>query len=125
ADCEGIHRALLNIVTNAFDAVEDRENPRVGISTSLESGKGPEGDWVRIHVVDNGVGISPEDLANIFKPFLSTKGERGTGLGLAVSRKILREHGGDILVQSVVGKGSKFVLRLPVNSPLVSDQTLM
>ena len=124
ADREGIHRSLLNIVTNAFDAVQDRKNPQVGISTSLEPGKDALGDCVRILVIDNGVGIPAEDLADIFKPFHSSKGERGTGLGLAVSRKILREHGGDIQVQSVVGKFTRFVLRFPVLSPLSSSNTL-
>jgi signal transduction histidine kinase len=52
---------------------------------------------------------------------VSTKGAKGTGLGLAVSRKILREHGGDILVQSHPGKGSRFMLRLPIRSPLAQD----
>ncbi len=56
-------------------------------------------------------------LGDIFKPFVSTKGSKGTGLGLAVSRKIVREHGGDILVQSQPGKTS-FFLRLPLKSPL-------
>ena len=79
---------------------------------------------MRILVADNGVGIAPESVGDIFKPFQSTKGERGTGLGLAVSRKILREHGGDILVQSVVGKGSRFVLLLPMQHHLGVDQTL-
>ena len=72
-------------------------------------------------MVDNGVGISPAKLGDIFRPFVSTKGARGTGLGLAVSRKILREHGGDILVQSQVGVGSKFILKLPIKSPLSQD----
>jgi signal transduction histidine kinase/pSer/pThr/pTyr-binding forkhead associated (FHA) protein len=124
ADREGIHRALLNVLANALDAVEDRKTPRVGISTSLESVTDPVGDWVCISVVDNGVGIPPEHVGDLFKPFQSTKGERGTGLGLAVSRKILREHSGDIHVQSIIGKGSKFVLRFPLLSPLSSDNTL-
>jgi signal transduction histidine kinase len=114
ADPEGVHRALLNIVSNALDAVEERENPQVIVATALESEPG----WARIIVLDNGVGIPPEKLADIFKPFVSTKGSRGTGLGLAVSRKILREHGGDIVAQSQPGKGSRFVLRLPIKSPL-------
>ena len=79
------------------------------------------GDWAEIRVADNGTGIPPDKLADIFRPFISTKGSRGTGLGLAVSRKILREHGGDILVQSQPGKGTKFILRLPVRSPLSAD----
>ena len=58
---------------------------------------------MRILVLDNGVGIPPQKLADIFKPFVSTKGTKGTGLGLAVSRKILREHGGPIINLSSIG----------------------
>jgi signal transduction histidine kinase len=116
-DPEGIHRALLNVVGNALDAVEGREAPRVDVQTLLED----EGAWARIVVMDNGVGIPAERLGEIFRPFVSSKGARGTGLGLAVSRKILREHGGDILVESIVGTGSKFVLRVPMKSPFVAD----
>lgn len=116
-DPEGIHRALLNIVSNALDAVEEVANPQVVVGTLLEA----DGTWVQVQVVDNGVGIAPDKLQEIFKPFVSSKGARGTGLGLAVSRKILREHGGDITVQSQLGKGSRFVLRLPMKSPLHVD----
>lgn len=115
-DPEGIHRALLNIVGNALDAVEGRPEPKVTLGTRLG-----DAGWVRIVVVDNGIGIPPEKIQDIFKPFVSTKGAKGTGLGLAVSRKILREHGGDILVQSQVGIGSKFALKLPIKSPLSID----
>jgi signal transduction histidine kinase len=114
ADPEGIHRALLNIVGNALDAVEERRNPQIAVLTAVEAG----GEWVRIAVVDNGIGIESRKLPDLFKPFVSTKGARGTGLGLAVSRKILREHGGDILVQSLPGKGTKIILRLPLKNPL-------
>jgi signal transduction histidine kinase len=117
ADPEGIHRALLNIVGNALDAAEYAESPRVHVSTTREE----EGEWVRFEVRDNGDGIPPEKINDIFRPFVSTKGARGTGLGLAVSRKILREHGGDILVHSEPGKGSLFILRLPLRSPLNAD----
>ncbi len=116
ADPEGIHRALLNIVGNAIDAVEERENPHVTVGTRL----GTEG-WVRIVVLDNGPGIPSDKLNEIFKPFVSTKGSRGTGLGLPVSRKILREHGGDLVVQSQAGVGSKFTLKLPIKSMLSGD----
>jgi signal transduction histidine kinase/pSer/pThr/pTyr-binding forkhead associated (FHA) protein len=115
-DPEGLHRALLNVVANALDAVEDRPQPHVTLGTRLA-----EEGWLKIVVRDNGGGIPKQKLSEIFKPFVSTKGARGTGLGLAVSRKILREHGGDILVQSQVGVGSKFVLMLPVKSPLSQD----
>jgi signal transduction histidine kinase len=117
ADPEGIHRALLNVAGNALDAVEDRRNAQVAFITALEHG----GEWVRLAVLDNGVGIATAKMGDLFKPFTSTKGARGTGLGLAVSRKILREHGGDVLVQSTPGKGSKFILRLPVKSAVGID----
>jgi signal transduction histidine kinase len=76
---------------------------------------------VRILVQDNGAGIPAEKVKDIFRPFVSTKGSKGTGLGLPVSRKILREHGGDIVVESRVGKGSRFILRLPLKSPLSQE----
>lgn len=117
ADPDGLHKALLNIVGNAIDAVEDRDDAYVAVQTLLE----PGGQWVRVVVLDHGPGIPPESIADIFRPFVSTKGSRGTGLGLPVSRKIFREHGGDIVVESKVGTGSKFVMRLPMRSPLVND----
>ncbi|MFO0964792.1 MAG: ATP-binding protein [Gemmataceae bacterium] len=116
ADPEGLHRALLNIVGNALDAVEEKEGGQVTVGTRLA-----EEGWVRIIVLDNGTGIAPEKADEIFRPFFSSKGSKGTGLGLAVSRKILREHGGDIVVQSQSGVGSKFTLRLPVKSPFSPD----
>lgn len=118
-DPEGLHRALLNIVGNALDAVEGRKQPQVAVAVSAD----PQEGWVRIAVLDNGMGIAPEKMNDIFKPFVSTKGAKGTGLGLAVSRKIMREHGGDIEVESLPGKGSKFILRLPRKSPLVVEST--
>jgi signal transduction histidine kinase len=118
ADPEGLHRALLNIVGNAIDAVEERPDPQVKIGTRLA-----EEGWVRVVVLDNGPGIPPHQVNEIFKPFVSTKGSRGTGLGLPVSRKILREHGGDIVVQSQLEVGSKFVLKLPIKSALSADMS--
>jgi signal transduction histidine kinase len=116
-DPDGIHRAVLNLVSNALDALEDRPGAKLAMQTLLDT----DGSWVKVIVLDNGPGIAPEKLEDIFKPFVSTKGSRGTGLGLPVSRKIVREHGGDILVQSVVDKGSKFTLRLPMKSAFTGD----
>jgi signal transduction histidine kinase len=116
ADRKGIERALLNLVTNAFDAVEERKKPHVVAVTRLE----PDGQWARLQVWDNGTGIPADKLADIFKPFVSTKGSKGTGLGLAVSRKILREHGGDITLQSQPGR-TVFTLRLPLRGPFNLD----
>jgi signal transduction histidine kinase len=116
-DPDGIHRAVLNLVTNALDALEDRPGAKLAVQAILE----PDGTWVKVIVLDNGPGIPADKIEDIFKPFVSTKGSRGTGLGLPVSRKIVREHGGDILVQSVVDKGSKFTIRLPMKSAFAAD----
>ncbi len=107
-DSEGIHRALLNIVGNALDAVEGQPEPRVIVATGVADG------WVVITVTDNGQGIPDDRLADVFKPFMSTKGARGTGLGLPAARKTLREHGGDVTVESTPGEGARFTLRLPL-----------
>ena len=115
-DPDGLNRALLNIVGNALDAVEGKPEPKVTVGTRLA-----ETGWVRVVVLDNGVGIPPDQLNDIFKPFMSTKGSKGTGLGLPVSRKILREHGGDITVQSAAGAGTKFTMKLPIKSPFGLD----
>ncbi len=82
ADPAGLHHALLNLVGNAIDAVEDREQPKVVVRTDREPVVDLfKGEWVRIQVEDNGQGIGPEKLADIFRPFVSTKGARGTGFG--------------------------------------------
>jgi signal transduction histidine kinase len=76
---------------------------------------------VRVEVTDNGVGISPEHLSKIFDPFFTTKStSRGTGLGLAVTYGIIREHLGKIEVQSAVGRGTSFRVELPVTRKAVN-----
>lgn len=108
-DAEGIHRAVLNIVGNALDAVEGQDGGRVSVSTGFSS----ESDMVHVAVVDNGPGIAADLLPQIFNIFESTKGAGGTGIGLAVSQKIIREHGGDIVVESRPGEGARFTLEWP------------
>ena len=108
-DSEGIQRAVLNMVTNAIDAAEGAHAARVAVSTSWDDDQGT----ARVEITDNGVGIAESDLATIFQVFASTKGARGTGLGLPVSQKIIREHGGRIVVSSTPGQGSRFVIELP------------
>ena len=108
-DTDGIHRAVLNIVTNAIDACDGVENARVSINTEWDA----EPPVARISVSDNGVGIDEADIPSIFQLFASTKGSRGTGLGLPVSQKIIREHGGRISVTSRPGQGSTFLIELP------------
>jgi two-component system, NtrC family, sensor kinase len=110
-DPEGIHRAILNIVSNAIDAVSDREAPgRVQVASQFAS----EEKLVRITVDDNGPGIPADQMEHLFSAFVSSKKSRGTGLGLPVSQKIVSEHGGRILVQSEPDQGSRFTLELPV-----------
>lgn len=109
-DQAGMSRAVLNVVTNALDAVEGREQGVVTIAATVDR----EADVVRVTVSDNGAGMGPETLSDIFNLFVSTKGSKGTGLGLTVSRKILREHGGDIHASSRLGEGSTFVLEFPL-----------
>jgi signal transduction histidine kinase/pSer/pThr/pTyr-binding forkhead associated (FHA) protein len=111
-DPEGIHKALLNVATNAVDAVQGRESPRVEVSTGVSA----DGRFAEVAVSDNGPGIPADRLADIFKPFVSSKGSKGTGLGLPVSRKVLREHGGDVTVESDPGRGCRFVLRIPLRT---------
>lgn len=108
-DVEGIHRAVLNIVINAVDATEGRENG----SVVVETGYNEDDDSFRVCVADTGPGISAEHVDRVFNMFESTKGARGTGLGLAVSRKIVREHGGEIRVESEAEEGCRFSLTWP------------
>ena len=110
-DPEGIHRAVLNIVTNAIDASEGSPTPR---SRSGPSGT-PASRMARIIIADNGPGIDEADIPSVFQIFASTKGSSGTGLGLPVSQKIIREHGGKIVVQSRLGQGAAFFLELPMS----------
>jgi signal transduction histidine kinase len=109
-DPEGIHRAVLNIVGNALDAVEGREGGVVRVATGFDA----EAGMVSVMVADNGPGISADLVPQLFNIFESTKGARGTGIGLAVSQKIIREHGGDIFVESRPGEGARFTLEWPI-----------
>jgi signal transduction histidine kinase/pSer/pThr/pTyr-binding forkhead associated (FHA) protein len=111
-DPEGIHRAVLNIVSNAIDATQEKEGGVVEVSVLHDAAR----STIAVSVGDNGVGIAADEIAGLFTLFSSTKGARGTGIGLAVSDKIVREHGGQIVVASEPGKGSTFTIELPVRS---------
>jgi signal transduction histidine kinase len=107
ADPDGLHRAILNVVSNAVDAATGSENAAVAVSVGVSE----DGAIAEVTVADTGPGVPADKREAIFEPFVSTKGARGTGLGLSVSRKTLREHGGDVVVED--GPGGRFVLRLP------------
>lgn len=108
-----IEQILLNLIINARQAM-----PRGG-RLRLEVGDNSETRMVEIRISDSGVGIPPEQLRQIFEPFYTTKepdehGHGGTGLGLSVCRQIIEQHHGRIRVESLVGKGSTFTVKLPV-----------
>jgi two-component system NtrC family sensor kinase len=102
-----LQQVFLNLLLNARDAMES--GGALTVETRQSNGA------VRVSVRDTGAGIAAENLARIFDPFFTTKGaKKGTGLGLSVSYGIVREHGGDITVQSQPGKGTQFLLTFPV-----------
>jgi len=106
ANAGKLQQVFMNLIMNARDAM-----PRGGELTLVTEG---ENSSVHIEVADNGVGIPPDHLSKIFDPFFTTKGtSRGTGLGLAVTYGIIREHSGKIDVESTPGKGTTFRLEFP------------
>jgi signal transduction histidine kinase len=110
-DSEQFHRAATNVVTNAIDAVNDLEDRQgsVQVSTIYD----PVRRIAKFLVDDNGSGIPSDRRETLFRPFSSEKKGRGTGLGLAVTEKIIKEHGGRVLVESSPSGGARFVLELP------------
>ncbi len=106
-----IQQVLVNLITNAVQAMS------TGGKLFIATRAGKRGDSVEITVMDTGKGIAPEFLPHIFDPFFSTKGEGGTGLGLSVSYGIIRNHKGEIRVDSKVGVGTTFTIELPIYHP--------
>lgn len=115
-DTNQIQQVFMNILINAADAM-----PKGGTLT-ISSFYPPGDSFVHIVFADTGCGIPPENLSKIFDPFFTTKADKkGTGLGLAVSYGIIERHRGHIEVQSEVGKGATFTIKLPVE---VSEETI-
>jgi signal transduction histidine kinase/pSer/pThr/pTyr-binding forkhead associated (FHA) protein len=107
-DPNALHQALMNLLTNALEAV-----PRKKGVITVRTRYLPDSQEAQITVSDNGPGIAPDRHDEIFEAFWSTKGQRGTGLGLAVTRKIAQEHGGGITLQSDPDQGATFIITLP------------
>lgn len=105
-----IRQALLNLLRNATDASVEVGGGRVTLSSRL--GEGERGPVVEVCVRDYGPGIEDASADKLFEPFFSTK-DSGTGLGLALTHQIVREHGGDIRVESQPGQGAAFIVSLP------------
>jgi signal transduction histidine kinase len=109
-DHDAFHDILINLIDNAMEAVPGDRTGWVKIQTRLL----PDQEKVRIAVFDNGVGIREEDRAKIFNLFYSTKGNQGTGIGLAATRKLVLEHGGSIEFVTRMGQGTEFFILLPL-----------
>ncbi len=104
-DPQQIKQVFINLVKNAVEAMP--EGGKLVVSSWAEGGQ------VKVSVLDSGIGMSPEVVKKIFDPFFTTK-KKGTGLGLAVSRKIMEDHGGEIFVQSEKGKGTSVTVTFPI-----------
>lgn len=111
---EGIHRCLLNLVTNAVDACTQSaspiSSPRIEMACNVVEGA------IEYHIRDNCGGMPESTREKLFQGFFTTKGSRGTGIGLMLVRKIVEAHHGQIEVASESGCGSRFVIRLPSRS---------
>jgi len=116
-----LNQILMNLCINARDAMNDKGNIDIRLSSSREVNgectlciKQIEGDWVELSITDTGSGIKPDILNRIFDPFYTTKEVgKGTGMGLSVIRGIMLSHGGHIIVETEIGKGSTFRLLFP------------
>ena len=121
ADEAQIEQVVMNLALNAVDAM-----PAGGdlvIATTANQAPDTLGDyrealpWVRLEVHDTGTGMDRETMSHIFEPFFSTKGKLGTGLGLATVHGIIKQHGGEVVVESEPGRGTSFLIYLPALEP--------
>lgn len=108
ASHDHLQSVWINLILNAFDAIEDNQG-EVQVASRLQANE------IRVTVTDNGKGIPPERVSRIFEPFFTTKMPgRGTGLGLSVCHRIVKQHGGYIQVESQIGRGTTFITTLPI-----------
>ncbi|UCH63503.1 MAG: PAS domain S-box protein [Fidelibacterota bacterium] len=125
-----LHQVLLNLCVNARDAMKEggrlsieAENFTVSEEFASKFHDAKPGQYVKISVIDHGIGMPPHILERIFEPFFTTKDTgKGTGLGLSVIHSIIKGHNGFIDVQSKVGKGSNFMVYLPVGTTVIAHQ---
>ena len=105
ADKNMIEQVVINLIKNAIQAFENGEEKLIELKASLTEKSRPV-----ISIKDNGTGIDPEAMEKIFIPFFTTK-KTGSGIGLSLSRQIMRQHQGTLTVKSTVGKGTEFFMR--------------
>ena len=107
-----LQQVFLNMILNAADAMDGKGTLTISTRKVVDSGQA----FAEVEFADTGCGISEEDMKKIFEPFFTTKPVgKGTGLGLAVSYGIIKDHGGNIIVKSEVGKGTSFFVRIPLD----------
>jgi signal transduction histidine kinase len=107
-DYDGVHQVILNVLTNAIDAVAPKTG-KITVRTHYDADR----HLALLSIADNGPGVPPERRDRIFEPFYSSKGQGGTGLGLAVTRKIVHELGGEVELINPPDGGAEFQIRLP------------
>ncbi len=130
ADREQISRAFLNLLLNAIDACGEKYHSREGGCVTLRAQRLPAAEaplapeeskkareWALFEISDNGPGIAPEVVPYLWDLFFSTKGSKGTGIGLPAARKVVSEHGGKILLETSPGSGTTFTVVLPCSNP--------
>jgi len=112
ADAKQMQQVFINLITNAADAIKGKGS--IIIESYLETAlRANEGDYIVVSITDNGIGMAPEELQKIFNPFFTRKAE-GTGLGLPITQRIMHQHTGIIDVESKLGDGTTFYIKLPV-----------
>ncbi|MFM8385625.1 MAG: sensor histidine kinase [Planctomycetia bacterium] len=114
-----VKQALLNLLLNALQAMEDAPPPPSGEARAprqLIVRSGPEGAFARVDVIDNGPGIPEDWRERVWQVYFSRK-KGGSGLGLPTARRIAEEHAGSLAFETAIGKGTDFILRLPLAGP--------
>ncbi len=118
ASADQLKQVILNLLLNAGESMSDGGTVTVSTGTYHDaSTRFLRADAIQIQIRDTGAGIDEEHMPHIFEPFFSTKGERGTGLGLWVSSGIVQAHGGTLQVRSRPGRGTTFTITLPIGGP--------